>query len=80
MKTLLVLIVKEKKVEQYNVFSTFKVIKRWLKNQFSWLDRIYYCLTYVEGHIAHESNNKDPPNPPSSKEGVPTTIASSHSD
>jgi len=80
MKNLLVLVIKDKKLEWYNVFATLEDIKRILRNQFFCLDRNGYHLAHVKGHIAHESKSEDLANPPSSRERVPAIVASSDND
>lgn len=59
MKNLLGLILKDKQVEKYNVFSSLEDIKGMLINHRFCLDMIDSRLAHVEGHIACESKSGD---------------------
>jgi len=59
MKTLLGLVLKDKQLERYNVFTSLEEIKRILWNQRLCLEKIDSFLAHIEGHIAYDSNNED---------------------
>lgn len=65
MKTLLGMFPKDKKVERYIVFASLEDIKRKIRNQRFFLDKIDSHLAHVEGHISCESDNGDLMDPPS---------------
>lgn len=61
MKNLLRLILKDKKVERYNVFASLEDINRMLMNQCFTLDRLAIRMTHVEGHMYYDSDTIAPP-------------------
>lgn len=58
---LLNMVLKEKQVEQYNVFASLKDIKKMLRNKCFTLDRMDTRLAHVQGHIQCDLNIDAPP-------------------
>jgi len=74
------LILKDKQVDKYNFFATLEDIKRMLKNQRFFHDKIDSRLAHVESHIVRESDNGDLMDPPSSSARAPMIISSLDND
>lgn len=59
MFTFLRSVLKDKQVENYNIFSSLEYIYRMIHNQRFYLDNLDSCLACVEGHIVSDSKKQD---------------------
>lgn len=64
MNTLLGLILTDKQMDKYNIFSSLEHVMTMLRNQKFNLHKIDSCLAYVESHKGYDSDSGDLTNPP----------------
>lgn len=76
MNIFLALVLSDKQVEKYKMFSSMEDVKRMLRTFWFYVDKINALLVHVKSHIPCEFDGEDMWDPPSSNAMVPTTVLS----